>query len=150
MTSINKKEIVTVREGKKFLKVNDRIKVIITSEKFDNKPMQAKLWSENYNYEKLNDIQRIIHLFFNENIPVIEDNNAVFWHDMNLDKYILNALQPMVKIDGGGVLWIEKTKAATLIDIDTKDLLINNEDQMLKFCKKAFVSCINQIKLRNI
>ena len=47
-------------------------------------------------------------------------------------------------------MWIEKTKAATLIDVDTKNLLINNEDEMIKFCRKAFVTCVNAIKLRNI
>ena len=69
---------------------------------------------------------------------------------MDLDSCFLNALDPMVKIEDGGVLWIEKTKAATLIDIDTKNILINNEDEMLKFCKNVFLRCMDEIKLRNI
>ena len=32
----------------------------------------------------------------------------------------------------------------------TKDLLINSKDEMLNFCKRAFIKCIDEIKLRNI
>ena len=148
--SLNNKKIITVRVGKKFLKINEKIKVIITSEEFEDKPIQAKLWSENCDLEKKNDVKRIIDLFFNKNIPVIEDNHAIYWNNMDLDSCFLSALDPMIKIKDGGVLWIEKTKAATLIDVDTKNILINNEDEMLKFCKNAFLRCVDEIKLRNI
>ena len=147
---LNDKKIVTVRVGTKSFKINEKIKIIITSEEFDNKPIQAKLWSKDYIFDNFNDVKRIIYLFFNKNIPVIEDNHAIYWNKLDLDSSFLNALAPMIKIDDGGVLWIEKTKAATLIDIDTKNLLINNEDEMHNFCKKAFVKCINEIKLRNL
>ena len=148
--SLKNKKIVTVRVGTKFLKTNEKIKVIITSEEFEDKPIQAKLWSENCDLEKKNDVKRIIDLFFNKNIPVIEDNHAIYWNNMDLDSCFLSALDPMIKIKDGGVLWIEKTKAATLIDVDTKNILINNEDEMLKFCKNAFLRCMDEIKLRNI
>ena len=147
---LKNKKIVTVRVGTKFLKANQKIKVIITSEEFEDKPIQAKLWSENCDLEKMNDVERIIDLFFNKNIPVIEDNHAIYWNNMDLDNFFLSALDPMIKIEDGGVLWIEKTKAATLIDVDTKNKLINNEDEMLKFCKNVFVKCMDEIKLRNI
>ena len=147
---LKNKKIVTVRVGTKFLKANQKIKVIITSEEFEDKPIQAKLWSENCDLEKMNDVERIIDLFFNKNIPVIEDNHAIYWNNMDLDNCFLSALDPMIKIEDGGVLWIEKTKAATIIDVDTKHLLIKNEDEMLKFCKNVFVKCMDEIKLRNI
>ena len=35
-------------------------------------------------------------------------------------------------------------------DIDTKNILINNEDEMLKFCKNVFLRCMDEIKLRNL
>ena len=148
--SLNNKKIITVRAGTKFLKINEKIKVIITSEEFEDKPIQAKLWSGNCDLEKMNDVKRIIQLFYNKNIPVIEDNHAIYWNNMDLDSCFLNALDPMIKIKDGSVLWIEKTNAATLIDVDTKNLLINNEDEMLKFCKNIFLRCMDEIKLRNI
>ncbi len=148
--SLKNKKIVTVRVGTKFLKTNEKIKVIITSEEFDDKPIQSKLWSENYDFEKKNDVKRIIDLFFNKNVPIIEDNYAIYWNDMDLDSCFLSALDSMITIEDGGVLWIENTKAATLIDVDTKNILINNEDEMLKFCKDAFLKCMDEIKLRNI
>ena len=148
--SLKNKKIVTVRVGTKSLKINEIIKVIITSEEFEDKPIQAKLWSANYDFEKINDVKRIIDLFFSKNIPVIEDNYAIYWNNMDLDSCFLSALDPMIKIEDGGILWIEKTKAATLIDVDTKNILINNEDEMLKFCKNVFIRCIDEIKLRNI
>ena len=148
--SLNNEKIVTVRTATRSLKINEIIKIIITSEEFDNKPIQAKLCPKEFDYKKFNNIQRIINLYFNKNLPVIEDNNAVYWHELGLETNFMNALEPMVKIEGGGVLWIEKTKTATLIDVDTKNLLINSEDEMLSFCKKAFIACINEIKLRNI
>ena len=148
--SLNNKKIITVRAGTKFLKINEKIKVIITSEEFEDKPIQAKLWSGNCDLEKMNDVKRIIQLFYNKNIPVIEDNHAIYWNNMDLDSFFLRGLDPMVKLGNGGVLWIEKTKAATLIDVDTKNILINNEDEMLRFCKDVFVRCIDEIKLRNI
>ena len=148
--SLKNKKIVTVRAGAKFFKKNEKLRVIITSEEYENKPLQAKLWSRNYDFEKKNDVNRIIDLFFNKNIPVIEDNHAIYWDNMDLDSCFLNALDPMIKIEDGGVLWIEKTKAATLIDVDTKNILINNEDEMLKFCKNVFLRCMDEIKLRNI
>ena len=51
--SLKNKKIVTVRAGKKFLKINEKIKVIITSEEFEDKPLQAKLWSGNCDFEKI-------------------------------------------------------------------------------------------------
>ena len=69
--NLKNKKIVTVRVGKKFLKNNAKIKVIITSEEFEDKPLQAKLCSGNCDFEKLNDVKRIIDLFFNKKIPVI-------------------------------------------------------------------------------
>ena len=148
--SLNNKKIITVRAGTNFLKINEKIKVIITSEEFEEKPIQAKLWSGNCDLEKMNDVKRIIQLFYNKNIPVIEDNHAIYWNNMDLDSCFLKALDPMIKIGNGGVLWIEKTKAATLIDVDTKNILINNEDEMLSFCKNVFLRCMDEIKLRNI
>ena len=147
---IKNKKIISVRVGSKVLKTNEKIKVIITSEEFEDKPIQAKLQSGNCNFEKKNDVKRIIELFFNKKIPVIEDNHAIYWNKMDLESCFLNALEPMIKIEDGGVLWIEKTKAATLIDVDTKNILINNEDEMLKFCKDVFLRCMDEIKLRNI
>ena len=147
---INNKKIISVRVGSKVLKTNEKIKVIITSEEFEDKPIQAKLQSGNCNFENENDVKRIIELFFNKKIPVIEDNHAIYWNKMDLESCFLNALEPMIKIEDGGVLWIEKTKAATLIDVDTKNILINNEDEMLKFCKDVFLRCMDEIKLRNI
>ena len=148
--SLNNKKIITVRIGTKFLKINEKIKVMITSEEFEDKPIQAKLWSGNCDLQKINNVKRIIGLFFNKNIPVIEDNHAIYWNDMDLDSCFFNALDPMITIEDVGVLWIENTRAATLIDVDTKNILINNEDEMLKFCKNVFLKCIYEIKLRNI
>ena len=45
--SLNAKKMITVRVGTKFFKNNAKIKVIITSEEFEDKPIQAKLWSGN-------------------------------------------------------------------------------------------------------
>ena len=148
--SLDNKKIVTIRSGAKSLKTNEKIKIIITSEEFDDKPIQAKLWYENYDCEKIDNVKRIIDLFFSKNIPIIEDNHAIYWNNMDLDSCFLSALDPMIKIKDGGVLWIEKTKAATFIDVDTKNILINNEDEMQKFCQNAFIRCINEIILRNI
>ena len=39
--------------------------------------------------KKLNDVKRIIDLFFNKNIPVIEDNHAIYWNNMDLDSCFL-------------------------------------------------------------
>ena len=147
---LKNKKIVTVRVGSKLLKTNEKIKVIITSEEFEDKPIQAKLRSGNCDFEKKNDVKRIIDLFFNKEIPVIEDNYAIYWNKMDLESSFLSALEPMIKIQDGGILWIEKTKAATLIDVDTKNILINNQDEMLKFCKDVFLRCMDEIKLRNI
>ena len=95
--SLKNKKTVTVRAGTKFFKKNEKIKVIITSEEFEDKPLQAKLWSGNYDFEKINDVKRIIDLFFNNNIPVIEDKHAIYWNDMDLDSCFFNALDPMIK-----------------------------------------------------
>ena len=148
--NLKNNKIITVRVGTRSLKLNEKTKVIITSEEFDDKPIQAKLWSENYDFEKLNDVNRIIELYFNKNIPIIEDNYSIYWDNMDLDSCFLRALNPMSQIEHGGVLWIENTKAATLIDVDTKHLLIKNDDEMLNFCKNAFVKCMDEITLRNI
>ena len=50
--SLNAKKMITVRVGTKFFKNNAKIKVIITSEEFEDKPIQAKLWSGNCNLKK--------------------------------------------------------------------------------------------------
>ena len=52
--SLNNNKIITVRAGAKFLKINEKIRVIITSEEFEDKPIQAKLWSGNCDLEKIN------------------------------------------------------------------------------------------------
>ena len=53
------------------VKINDKIKLIITCEEFDDKPIQAKIWRKRYNFEEMNDVQRIIYLFFNKDLPLI-------------------------------------------------------------------------------
>ena len=95
---LNNKKIVTVRVGTKSLKINEKIKIIITSEEFDDKPIQAKLWYEDYNFDSINNVQRIIYLFFNKNIPVIEDYHAIYWNKLDLDSSFLSALEPMIKL----------------------------------------------------
>ena len=143
--------IISVRGVSKSLNLKNKIKVIITSEKFENKPIQARILPVNSkNYENLNDRQRIIYLFFTKNIPVIEDFYASYWDILDLDSQFMAALQPKVVLSDGGIIWIEKTRAATLIDIDTHKLLIKSEEEMLEFCKRAFLRSIKEIKLRNI
>ena len=56
------------------------------------------------------------------------DKYAVYWDQLNLDQCFLEALQPKVNITDGGLIWIEKTKAATLIDIDTQKLIFNTDN----------------------
>ena len=111
---LNNKKIVTVRVGTKSFKINEKIKIIITSEEFDDKPIQAKLWSKDYNFDNFEWCSTYNLSFFNKNIPVIEDKHAIYWNKLDLDSSFLSALEPMIKIDDGGVLWIENTKAATL------------------------------------
>ncbi|MDG1883617.1 MAG: ribonuclease E/G [Alphaproteobacteria bacterium] len=72
------------------------------------------------------------------------------WDQLDLDQCFLEALQPSVNITDGGLVWIEKTKAATLIDIDTQKLILNSDEDMFAFCKKAYIRCLEEIKLRNI
>ena len=83
-----------------------------------------------------------------QNIPILEDMYAIYWDILDLDKEFIGALQPKIELSEGGRIWIEKTRAATLIDIDTHKLLLNSEEEMLKFCYRAFVRCIEEIKLR--
>ena len=67
--SLDNKKIVTIRLGAKSLKTNEKVKIIITSEEFDDKPIQAKICCENYDCEKIDNVKRIIDLFFSKNIP---------------------------------------------------------------------------------
>ena len=144
-------KILTVRGVPKSLSVNNKIKIIITSEEFEGKPIQARILPTNVeSYENLDDIQRIIDLFYTKNIPVIEDMYAVYWDILDLDNEVIAGLNPKIELSDGGLIWIEKTKAATLIDIDTHKLLLNSEEEILEFCKRAFVRCVEEIKLRNI
>ena len=148
---IKDKRILSVRGVPKSLDVNNKIKIIITSEEFEDKPIQARiLLSNSKKYENLDDVQRIIDLFFTKNIPIIEDIYAIYWDILDLDKEFIGALQPKIELSEGGRIWIEKTRAATLIDIDTHKLLLNSEEEILDFCNRAFVRCIQEIKLRNI
>ena len=61
-----------------------------------------------------------------------------------------DALQPKVETKDDGILWIQKNKAATLIDIDTNKILFKTDEDKLQFCKNAFVRCLEEIRLRNI
>ena len=146
--------IVSVRGVPKSIKVNSLVKIIIMSDKFDDKPIQAKLLVPNSEFEEklssLDQIQKIIFLYFTIGIPVVKDEYAIFWHELNLDQCFLEALEPRVDIKNGGLIWIEKTKAATLIDIDTQKLIINTDEDMFDFCRKAYARCLEEIKLRNI
>ena len=60
------------------------------------------------NITGLNDIQRIIKLYFNEKLPIIEDEYAIYWDLLDLDDIFLSALKPKIEMIDGGVLWIEK------------------------------------------
>jgi len=146
--------IVSVRGVPKSNKVNSVVKIIIVSEQFDEKPIQANLLASNLQFEEklnsLDQIEKIIFLYFTKNIPVLEDKYAVIWDQLDLDQCFLEALQPRVNITDGGLIWIEKTKAATLIDIDTQKLILNSDEDMFAFCKKAYIRCLEEIKLRNI
>jgi hypothetical protein len=143
--------VLTVRGVPKHIKANSKIDLIITSEQYDDKPVQAKIFLEEMSdFLKLSNIQRIIDLFFTKNLPIVEDYYAIYWNILDLDKIFLKALSPRVEIKGGGVLWIQKTKTATLIDIDTHNLLLVSDEANFEFCKKAFIKCIEEIKLRNI
>ena len=69
---IDDKRILSVSGVSKSLNVNNKIKVIITSEEFEDKPIQAKILStKSENFENLDDVQRIINLFFTYHIPII-------------------------------------------------------------------------------
>ncbi|MDG1982595.1 MAG: ribonuclease E/G [Alphaproteobacteria bacterium] len=146
--------IVSVRGVPKSNKVNSVVKIIIVSEQFDEKPIQANLLASNSQFEErlnsLDQIEKIIFLYFTKNIPVLEDKYAVIWDQLDLDQCFLEALQPSVNITDGRLVWIEKTKAATLIDIDTQKLILNSDEDMFAFCKKAYIRCLEEIKLRNI
>ena len=123
---IEDKTILSVRGILKSLNVNNKIRVIITSEKFEDKPIQARMLpADSKNYEALDVVQRIINLFFTKNIPVIEDMYAIYWNNLDLDSQFIAALQPKIELSDGGLIWIEKTRAATLIDIDTHLSLIH-------------------------
>jgi len=148
------KSIVTVRGITKAIKENSLVQIIIVSDKFDDKPIQAKILDKSEdsekNIEKMDIVDKIIYLYFTKNIPIVHDSYAIYWDTLNLDSQYLNALQPNIKIEGGGVLWIERTKAATLIDLDTEKLILNTTDQLYDFCILAFKKCMAEIKLRNI
>ena len=64
----------------------------------------------------------------------------MYWEILELDNCFLKALQPKVELNEGSILWIEKTKAATIIDIDTGKFKMNTDEDMLVFCKKVFVA----------
>ncbi len=148
------KSILTIRGVPNSIKVNTSVRIIVTSDKTNNKPIQSKLIEPNSKFEEkiknLDQINKIILLFFSKKLPIIKDEFSILWHELNLDKCYLDALKSKIKLNKGGVIWIEKTNAATLIDIDTKNLSIKTEDHMLKFCELAFVKCMEEIKLRNI
>ena len=148
---IEDKTILSVRGVSKCLNINNKIRVVITSEKFEDKPIQARMLHTNSrDYENLDDLQRIIYLFFTKKIPVIQDIYAIYWNTLDLDSQFIAALQPKVELSDGGLIWIEKTRAATLIDIDTHKLLIKSEEETFEFCKRVFVRCVEEIRLRNI
>ncbi len=115
------KSIVTVRGITKAIKENSLVQIIIVSDKFDDKPIQAKILDKSEdsekNIEKMDIVDKIIYLYFTKNIPIVYDNYAIYWDILNLDSQYLNALQPNIKIEGGGVLWIERTKAARAVFI---------------------------------
>ena len=143
--------ILSIRGVPQKIKPHSKVNIIITSDKFDDKPVQARILSQDLtNLIGLNDIQRIIKLYFNEKLPIIEDDYAIYWDLFDLDNIFLSALKPKIELKEGGVLWIEKTKAATLIDVDTSNLQLNSDEANLDFCKKVFIKCIEEIKLRNI
>ena len=129
---IKNKSIVTIRGVTKAIKENSSVQIMIVSDKFDDKPIQAKLFDKSKDditkIDKLDLVNKIIYLYFTKDIPIVNDSHAVYWDILNLDIQYLNALQPNVNIEGGGVIWIEKTKAATLIDIDTQKLILNTAD----------------------
>ncbi|MDC0093130.1 ribonuclease E/G [Alphaproteobacteria bacterium] len=146
--------VVSVRGVPKSIGVNSIVKIIIMSEKFDEKPVQAKLLIPNSEFDEhlsiLGQIEKIIFLYFTRGIPLIQDEYAVYWDELDLDQCFLKALQPRVDIKDGGLIWIEKTKAATFIDIDTQKLIFNTHEGMFNFCIKAYTKCLEEIKLRNI
>ena len=148
------KSIVTVRGVTREIKENSLVQIIIVSDKFDDKPIQAKLLDKyedgKKNIEKMDIVDKIIYLYFTKDIPIVNDSYAIYWDTLNLDSQYLNALQPNIKIEGGGQIWIERTKAATLIDIDTEKLILNTTDELYDFCFLAFKKCMAEIKLRNI
>tara|TARA_B110001450_G_scaffold243520_1_gene254833 strand:- start:653 stop:1684 length:1032 start_codon:yes stop_codon:yes gene_type:complete len=151
---LNDKSLVTIRGTPKSLKENSLVKILITSEKFDNKPIQAKLVDQdNYDVTKLEYFSvedKVIAAVFTRGIPILNDKYAIYWEMLNLDQQYLNALEPKVHLAEGGLLWIEKTKAATLIDVDTDKLKIHSIDQLYFFCLSIFDKCLKEIKLRNI
>ena len=100
------KRILSVRGVPKSLNVNNKIKIIITSEKIEDKPIQARMLPTNSNnFEILDNVQRIINLFFTKNIPIIEDMYAIYWDILDLDKEFIGALQPKI---GKYFLWYFK------------------------------------------
>ena len=151
---LHDQSLVTIRGAPKSLKENSFVKILITSEKFDNKPIQAKLVDQDNNevtkLEYLSVEDKIILTVFSKGIPILNDNYAIYWEMLNLDQQYLNALEPKVQLMEGGLIWIEKTKAATLIDVDTDKLKINSIDELYYFCISIFDKCLKEIKLRNI
>ena len=91
--------VLTVRGVPKDIKANSKIDVIITSEQYDDKPVQAKIFLQDMSgYLEFSNIQRIIHLFFTKNLPIVEDYHAIYWNILDLDKVFLNALGSRVEI----------------------------------------------------
>ncbi len=151
------KTILSIRGVPASIKVNSVVKIIITSDKFEDKPVQAKILVPESElekqikiFDKFDKIDKIIFLHFTMDIPIVNDNFAIYWNHLDLDKYFLEALMPRVELQEGGIIWIDKTRAATLIDVDTHKLLFHNDEDMFRFCKRAFVRCMEEIKLRNI
>ena len=109
------KSIVTVRGITKEIKENSLVQIIIVSDKFDDKPIQAKLLNRSEdgkkNLGKMDIVDKIIYLYFTKDIPIVNDGYAIYWDTLDLDSQYLNALLPYIKIEGGGVIWIERTKS---------------------------------------
>ena len=63
--------VLSIRGVPQNIKSHSKVNIIITSDEFDDKPVQAKILSQDLaNITGLNDIQRIIKLYFNEKLPI--------------------------------------------------------------------------------
>ena len=108
----------------------NQAKILLSKSEYDNKLLN------------LDSLEKIIYLYFSKDIPVVKDEHAIYWEFLELDNYFLKALEPKIELAEGGIIWIEKTKAATLIDVDTGKLKLNQNVDMLAFCKKIFFPSI--------